>query len=224
MHGSPRTPQPFRGRCLGFLLLALPCGAQTWDVRAEVPFPKGQDLPRTLLAGSSQLVAGNLDTGRGGILSVSRRLIRFGPVMKLEVGAEVADWKANGTLDLGASRVPARLQQRGIGAGLNLQFWIPFTGLAGEMGLLQRLHEYRYEGGGARAKHTLSRTWLRVGARWRLPYLGVHPYLCASYQDPLSRDRPVKVDSVSDLAGYFAAQGSGQEFGRVWTFGAGIQF
>ena len=52
----------------------------------------------------------------------------------------------------------------------------------------------------------------------------VSPYLVASYQQPVSKDRPVKLSSVSDLATYFAAQGNGQEFERMWTFGAGVSF
>jgi hypothetical protein len=34
----------------------------------------------------------------------------------------------------------------------------------------------------------------------------------------------VKLGSASDLAAYFAAQGNGQEFERMWTFGVGVTF
>ena len=54
--------------------------------------------------------------------------------------------------------------------------------------------------------------------------MGVQPSLIASYQQPVSKDRPVKLSSVSDLASYFSAQGSGQEFDRLWTFGVGVNF
>ena len=77
---------------------------------------------------------------------------------------------------------------------------------------------------GASSAKDLSRTWLRVGARWRIPSVGVHPYLAASYQQPVTKDRPVKVSTASDLAAYFSAQGSGQEFERMWTFGVGVSF
>ena len=108
--------------------------------------------------------------------------------------------------------------------GVNAQFWIPFTGAAAELGLIQRFQDYRFEAAGSTQKHTLSRTWLRVGARWRLPMPVAAPYLAASYQQPLTKDRPVKLNSAQDLASYFAAQGKGQEFERMWTFGVGVQF
>jgi hypothetical protein len=108
--------------------------------------------------------------------------------------------------------------------GLNAQLWVPFVGIAGEFGLIQRLQHYRYDTAGASSTKDLSRTWLRVGARWRIPSVVVHPYLAASYQQPVTKDRPVKLSSSSDLAAYFSAQGSGQEFERLWTFGVGVTF
>ena len=92
------------------------------------------------------------------------------------------------------------------------------------MGAIQRFQRYEFEAGGVAQKQDLSRTWLRVGARWRLPLPVLKFYLAASYQEPLSKDRPVRVNTVSDLGTYLNAQGSGQEFERMWTFGAGIQF
>ena len=115
------------------------------------------------------------------------------------------------------------LTQSGAGLGLNAQFWVPFTGLAGELGVIGRFQHYAYEGAGARQTEDLSRAWLRVGARWRLPLPG-HLYVAASYQEPLRKDRPVRLGSVADLESYLTAQGSGQEFERLWTFGAGLQF
>lgn len=203
---------------------ALPLAAQTWDLRYEVPFPEGQSLPQTLVQGSGKLISGNLDTGHGGILSLNRELVRFGPVRKLEAGVELARWNASGDVQQGDVHVASHLRQTGAGVGLNAQFWLPFTGVAGEMGLIQRFQEYRFEASGVREDHTLSRTWLRVGARWRLPLYGIKPYVIASYQQPLSKDHPVHVNSVSDMSSYLNAQGSGQEFKRLWTFGVGLIF
>jgi hypothetical protein len=60
--------------------------------------------------------------------------------------------------------------------------------------------------------------------RWRFPMPLVAPYVAASYQQPISKDKPVHVGSVSDVASYLNAQGSGQEFDRMWTFGVGVEF
>ena len=208
-----------------FLLMAsLPLAAQSWDLRWEVPFPKGQSLPQTLLLGTGQLVWGDLDTGRGAILSLNRRLLVVGPVLRFEGGIEVSRFEATGNLRMGTARAGSALRQTGLGLGLNAQFWIPFTGIAGEMGVLQRFQNYRFEGASAAQDRNLGRTWLRVGARWRLDIPGLHPYLAASYQEPVSRDRPVHLDSAADLASYLGAQGSGQEFERLWTFGVGVAF
>jgi hypothetical protein len=213
-------------RYLSTLLLpaSLPLGAQAWDIRAELPFAKGQNLPQTLVQGTGELISGSLDTGKGVILSVSHRIIRIGPVLKFEWGVEAADWKASGRIQQGTSDLDGRLHQYGFGVGLNAQFWIPFTGAAGEMGLIQRFQKYQLDGANASEDHNLSRTWLRVGIRWRFPLPMLSPYVAASYQQPLSKDRPVEVGSVSDLATYFSAQGNGQEFQRLWTFGVGVQF
>lgn len=209
-------------RALLFGLLAFPLAAQSWDLRWEVPFPRGQNLPQTLLAGSGQLLSGDLDTGRGAILSWNRKLLVVGPVLRFEGGIEASRFTAAGQVLQGAAVQASELRQTGLGVGLNAQFWVPFTGLGGELGLVQRFQNYRYEAGGAAVERNLSRTWLRVGARWRLPMVGLRPYLAASYQEPLRRDRPVRLGSVSDLAGYLSVQGSGQEFERLWTFGIGI--
>lgn len=205
-------------------LLGFPLAAQSWDLRWEAPFPRGQNLPQTLLVGTSQLLSGDLDTGKGAIVSLNRRLLVLGPVLRVEGGFELSRFQASGQVLQGAATHASSLRQTGLGAGLNAQFWIPFTGVGGEIGLIQRLQNYRFEAAGAATERNLSRTWLRVGARWRLPLVGVHPYLAASYQEPLSKDRPVRVASVSDLGSYLSAQGSGQEFERLWTFGVGIGF
>ena len=203
-------------------LLALPLSAQAWDVRLEAPFPKGQDLPRTTIAGLS--TAGSLDTGRGAILTVSHRIQRLGPVLKFEWNAEYAQLWADGTIQQGQAGASSRLRQSGLGAGVNAQFWVPFTGFAGELGLLERFHSYRYEGAGAARDRTLARPWLRAGLRWALPLPGLGLYLAASYQHALAADKPVQQASAQDLGSYLGAQGSGQEFQRLWTLGAGITF
>jgi len=205
------------------LATALPLAAQTWDLRVEVPFPRGQNLPQTLISGSGDLVRGNLDTGRGLILSANHRIIRVGPVLKLEWGAEFSRWQADGTFVQDTVLSSTQLRQTGLGLGLNAQFWVPFTGAAGELGVIGRVQRYRYEADGARQTETIARPWLRAGLRYRLP-LPLDPYVAASYQQPITKERPVKVDSASDLASYLKAQGSGQEFERIWTFGVGVAF
>jgi len=148
----------------------------------------------------------------------------MGPVLKFDWGVEMAHWKAEGQIQEGLASRDSRLKQYGVGIGVNAQFWVPFTGLAGELGLMQRLQKYRFESAGSSQDHTLSRTWLRVGARWRMPFPALNPYVAASYQQPITKDHPVRLSSAADLAAYFSAQGSGQEFERMWTFGVGLQF
>lgn len=213
-----------RIHALAVPLLVLPLSAQAWDLRVEVPFARGQSLPQTLLLGSGQLVTGDLDTGRGALFSVSHRIIRLGPILKFDWGVEVAHWKAEGQVQEGSLRLDSRLKQYGFGVGINAQFWVPFTGLAGELGAIQRFQKYQFDTASASQEENLSRTWLRVGMRWRLPVPVLHPYVAASYQEPITRSRPVKLGSAADLAGYLGAQGSGQEFERMWTFGVGLQF
>lgn len=208
-------------RALLAATLALPLAAQ-WDLRLEVPFPKGQNLPQTLLSGSGQLLSGELDTGRGAILSLNRSLVVFGPVLRLEAGLEVSRFQADGPVRQGPLAGTGHLRQVGAGVALNAQFWVPFTGVAGEFGLIQRLQTYRFDTAGAEVARSLARTWLRAGLRARVPGLPV--YLVASYQEPVTRSRPVQLASAADLAGYLSAQGSGQEFERLWTFGAGMRF
>ncbi|BDU78631.1 autotransporter outer membrane beta-barrel domain-containing protein [Mesoterricola sediminis] len=210
---------------LALAALALPLSAQAWDVRLEVPMPQGQNLPDTLIQGTSQLISQKrLDTGRGFILTASHRIIRVGPVLKFEWGAEFASWQADGVVANGAVTADSRLKQVGLGLGVNAQFWVPFTGLAGEIGAIERFQSYKLDVGGARQDKDIARPWLRVALRYSLPLPVVNPYLTASYQQPITKDRPVKVSSVSDLGSLLSAQGSGQEFERMWTFGVGIAF
>lgn len=214
---------------LPLCLAVAPLYAQ-WDLRLEVPRPTGQSLPQTLIAGTTQLAASEFDTGRGYLATVSRRLVQIGPLLKLEAGLEYSQFKAEASLLSPTTTQATTLKQQGIGLGLNAQVWVPFVGLAGEIGLIQRFQRYTVDSTGATtqlsaaASRDLSRTWLRVGARWRIPTPVVHPYLVASYQQPTSKDRPVQISSASDLTAYFTAQGSGQEFERLWTFGVGVTF
>ena len=212
---------------LGFTALLLgmatPLRAQ-WDLRLEAPRPSGQSLPQTLITGTGQLASGGLDTGRGFIATANRRFFQLGPLFRLEGGLEVSQWKADGTLVQGSATQGTTLKQQGAGLGVNAQIWVPFVGLAGEIGLIQRFQHYTFEANGLSNAKDLSRTWLRVGARWRLPLPVVHPYLAASYQQPITKDHPVQLNSAADLAAYFTAQGNGQEFERLWTFGVGVAF
>ena len=208
---------------LPLCLAALPLCAQ-WDLRLELPRATGQNLPQTLISGTGKLVAGDFNTGGGFIASANRRLLQVGPLLRLEGGLEYTQFSADGTLINGTATQTSKLTQQGLGAGLNVQLWVPFVGIAGELGLIQRLQHYSYDTAGASSTKNLSRTWLRVGTRWRIPSVVVHPYLAASYQQPVSKDHPVKLGSASDLGSYFTAQGSGQEFERLWTFGVGVAF
>ena len=210
-------------RSLLLACVAMPLAAQ-WDARVEISFPKGQSLPRTLITGTAQLVSGDLNTGRGGIVTLSRRLWAFGPVLRLEGGVEMAQWQADGVIFQGSTQQSSTLKQSGLGVGVHAQFWVPFTGIAGELGLIERFQNYKFSTGGLSSDKNLARTWLRVGARWRLPLPGIHPYLAASYQQPITKDNPVKLGSASDFATYLSAQGSGREFDRMWTFGVGWSF
>ena len=211
-------------RILPLALLALPLSAQAWDLRLEAPFPTGQDLPGTRLLDLGQAASGSLDRGRGAILTLSHRIVRVGPVLKFEWNAEWASLTADGQFQQGPAASSSRLRQTGFGAGANAQFWVPFTGVAGELGLVERFHSYRYEAGGQAQEKDIARPWLRLGLRWNLPLPGFGPYLAASYQAPLTRDKPVAQASAANLGAFLAAQGAGQEFQRLWTLGVGVSF
>jgi hypothetical protein len=208
---------------LSSALAALPLSAQAWDLRLEAPFPRGQNLPQTLVQGSGQLLSGSLGTGNGVIATVSHRIIRVGPVLKFEWNAELSHLQASGQVQQGSGSSGSQLRQEGVGLGANAQFWVPFTGFAGELGLLERFQTYRFSAAGAAEDKNINRPWLRAGLRW-LPMGGSGAYLAASYQEPVTRDRPVQLSSVQDLGQYLAAQGAGQEFQRLWTVGVGISF
>ena len=84
---------------LPICLAALPLCAQ-WDLRLELPRPTGQNLPQTLLAGTGSLVAGNFNTGQGYIATLSRQIVRVGPLLNLEGGLEYSQFRADGNLAL----------------------------------------------------------------------------------------------------------------------------
>ena len=215
---------------LPLLVLAMPLAAEegwkTWDIRLEVPFPKGQSLPQTFVSGTSQLVAGQLNTGSGYILTGSRRIFQLGPVFKLEWTGEMAQMQASGHIQSGTSSQNTTLTQKGFGLGLNAQIMVPLTGLAAEFGVIERFHAYSFQADstGESQSQNIVQPWMRIGMRWDLPFPVISPYLCASYQQPTSPSKPLVVNSASDLQAYLSAQGSGQEFDRVWTFGVGITF
>lgn len=211
-------------RMLPLALLAAPLSAQAWDVRLETAFPEGQNLPPAVIQGTGQVASGNQNTGNGVIVTVSHRIIRMGPVLKFEWSGEWSQFRADGTFQQGPAGSASRLQQEGLGVGANAQFWVPFTGFAGELGLVERFHSYHYQGAGLSQDKSIARPWLRVGMRWNLPFPGIGPYLAASYQQPLTKDSPVGQSSVQSLGSYLGAQGSGQEFQRLWTLGLGISF
>jgi hypothetical protein len=208
---------------LPICLAAMPLCAQ-WDLRLELPRPTGQNLPQTLITGTGNLVTGDFNTGQGFIATVSRKILQVGPLLKLEGGLEYSQFSADGNLAIGAVSQSTNLKQQGLGVDVNAQVWVPFVGIAGELGLIQRFQRYTFDTTGASTTKDLSRTWLRVGTRWRIPSVVVHPYVVASYQQPITKDHPVRLGSASDLAAYFTAQGSGQEFQRLWTFGVGVAF
>ena len=209
---------------LTLVFLSLPLAAQEWDLRAEVPYANGQNLPQTLLTGSGQLVNGTLDKGSGSILTGSWRIIRVGPVLKLEWNAEVTQLQANGQIQQGATSQGSTLSQKGFGLGLNAQLWIPFTGVAAEVGVIERVNQYSFQSGAAAQNQNLVQPWMRIGLRLELPIPGISPYICASYQQPINANSPLVVNSAADLGALLSAQGAGQQFNRVWTFGAGIMF
>jgi hypothetical protein len=211
---------------MSFLALAavIPLSAQTWDARLDFPFPQGQNLPQTFIQSTGEWVHGNLDTGSGATLTLDHRILRINPILKFQWGLELSDWKAAGQVQEGQGTLGTRLEQSGVGVNVDAQFWIPFTGVAAEMGLIERFQAYKYEGGGASTSSNLARTWLRVGVRCRLPVPILRPYLAAGYQQPVNRQDPVQAHSIPDLETYFKAQGSGQEFQRLWTFGVGMEF
>jgi hypothetical protein len=94
-------------------LAAAPLAAQSWGLRVEVPFPKGQNLPQTLLTGTGQLASGSLDTGKGLLATLDRRLIVFGPILRLEATFEGAWLRSEGDVAIGTLRGRGTLTSAG---------------------------------------------------------------------------------------------------------------
>jgi hypothetical protein len=208
------------------IFLALPLSAQAWDLRLEVPFPQGQSLQGTMVGGAVDMaVSGDLDTGNGVIFTVNHRLFRVGPILRLDWGGEVGQLMADGVVDIGTNaQQKTKLRQTGAGLGLNALLSVPLLGLSGEIGAIQRFQKYEYTTEGAEHSGTIGRLWLRVGVRYKMNLLVASPYVTASYQQPINKENPVKIGSIEDLQTLLSAQGSGQEFQRMWTFGVGVMF
>ncbi len=165
-----------------------------------------------------------MDQGRGVVLTMSHRIVRVNPVLRFDWTVEYTQLEASGRGQIGFLPYDNRVKQSGLGAGLDAQFWIPFTGVGGELGLIHRFQEYRFQAAGSEQSQHISRTWLRAGLRWKIPMDLATPYVTASYQWPLSRSRPTGMAWTPAPAAYLAAQGSGEEFDRMWTVGIGVQF
>jgi hypothetical protein len=202
----------------------VPLAGQAWDLRVESPFPVGQELAPANLGAMSVLTEDDLERGDGVILSLNHRLVRVNPVLRLDWTIEYSRWKADGEARVGSGTYRTELRQSGLGAGINAQFWIPFTGAAAELGVIQRFHDYEYTLAGVSENSHVSRTWLRAGARWRLALPTMAPYVAISYQWALSPSHPSGSQSYPDVAACLAAQGTGQEFEQMWAIGAGVQF
>lgn len=210
-----------RAAALG--LAAPVLAAQAWELRLEAPCLRGQDLPPAVVEGGGVLAA-ELRSGRGLIIGLHRRLLVAGPVLRFQAGLEVTRWQAQGDLRLDGRRSGTDLRQQGFGLGVDAQFWVPFTGIAGELGLVQRFQDYRFATAVGTSSQHLARTWLRAGVRWRVPAPALRPFLAASVQAPLGPGRPVRAAEGTVPAAALAIQGSGQEFDRLWSFGVGVGF
>ena len=174
---------------LPICLAGLPLCAQ-WDLRLELPRPTGQSLPQTFISGTGQFVAGELNTGRGFIASVARPLFQVGPLLKVEWGVEYSQLTSDGHLDKGITTQDTNLKQQGLGAVLNAQVWVPFVGIAGEIGLIQRFQRYTFDTAGASSAKDLSRTWLRVAPAGASPRCWCTPTWPPATSNPLPRTGP----------------------------------
>ncbi len=208
-------------------LASSPLMSQSWDFRLEYPMPKGQNLPQTMITGVSDIVkTEKFDTGKGLIFTAGHRIIRLGPILRFDGLVEFAQFKTDGKFKVNDLLKESTLKQHGFGAGLNARFDVPFIGLSGEIALIHRFQTYKFNSGHdvPEIDDNINRTWMRVGVRYTLPIPIINPYLAASYQQPFSKDKPVNLTSAEDLQALLTAQGTGQEFDRMWTFGVGVQF
>lgn len=222
-----------RFRCvLVSMIVVLPLSAQ-WDIRLEIPSPKSNNLPNTLLTGTTALQGGEFDTGKGYIVTGSKAIFDAG-LFSLDGSLEYSDFKNEGTMaQLPTTGLPvsqtqinltSSVKQQGLGVGLNAIIWAPFIGVGGEFGLIQRFQSYEVILDKVSNSKTIGRTWMRVGGRYRIPFVPVDAYITASWQQPLNASKPVVVNSTQSLLDLLNTQGTGQEFNRLWTFGIGIRY
>ena len=226
------TNKGLRKIFLGGLFATLPLYAQ-WDLRLEIPSVNSRNLPDALLSGSTGLQKGEFDTGKGFIVTGSKTIFDAG-LLSLDGSLEYSEFKSTGSMiqysttalpvTLAQTQLASQIKQQGIGVGLNAQVWAPFIGVAGEFGLIQRFQSYEVLLDSATQSKTIGRTWMRVGARYRIPFIPFDAYVAASWQQPLNASKPVTINSAQSLVDLLNTQGTGQEFNRLWTFGIGVRY
>ncbi len=194
-----------------------------WDIRVEIPSAKSSNLPNVLLAGSTALQKGEFDMGKGYIITGSKAIFDVG-LLSFDGSLEYSEFKASGTMTQAQRLLASQVKQQGVGLGLNAMVWAPFVGVAGEFGLIHRFQSYDIVLDTASKSKTFGRTWMRIGARYRIPFVPFDAYVTASWQQPLSPDKPVVINSAQSLVDLLNTQGTGQEFNRLWTFGVGVRY
>ena len=203
-------------------VISLPLSAQ-WDIRLEIPSANSSNLPDALITGSTALQKGEFNMGKGYIVTGSKAIFDAG-ILSLDGSLEYSEFKSMGTMTQAQNLLASQIKQQGIGVGLNAQVWAPFIGVAGEFGLIQRFQSYEVILDSASKSKTIGRTWMRVGARYRIPFVPFDAYIAASWQQPLNTSKPVAITSAQSLVDLLNTQGTGQEFNRLWTFGVGIRY
>lgn len=203
-------------------VISLPLSAQ-WDIRLEIPSVNSSNLPDALITGSTALQKGEFNMGKGYIVTGSKAIFDAG-ILSLDGSLEYSEFKSMGTMTQAQNLLASQIKQQGIGVGLNAQVWAPFIGVAGEFGLIQRFQSYEVILDSASKSKTIGRTWMRVGARYRIPFVPFDAYIAASWQQPLNASKPVAITSAQSLVDLLNTQGTGQEFNRLWTFGVGIRY
>lgn len=203
-------------------VISLPLSAQ-WDIRLEIPSVNSSNLPDALITGSTALQRGEFEMGKGYIVTGSKAIFDAG-ILSLDGSLEYSEFKSMGTMTQAQNLLASQIKQQGIGVGLNAQVWAPFIGVAGEFGLIQRFQSYEVILDSASKSKTIGRTWMRVGARYRIPFVPFDAYIAASWQQPLNASKPVAITSAQSLVDLLNTQGTGQEFNRLWTFGVGIRY
>lgn len=216
---------------LSCALATIPLMAQ-WDIRVEIPSASSGNLPDALVAGTTNLTKGTFNTGEGYIISGSKAIFDLG-LFSLDGGLEFSQVKTIGSMSQltttglpfpGQEKIGSSLKQQGVGVSLNAIIWAPFIGLGGEFGLIQRFQTFNIDLGTATKSKNLGRTWMRIGARYRIPFIPFDAYVTASWQQPLNATQPVTINSAQSLVDLLNTQGTGQEFNRLWTFGVGVRY